>query len=86
MNLWSRREFLGASAWTLAGAALARGSAGTQESEPIIDIHQHTEYGGKRDKNWNPTGPGRTDEQLIAHQRAMGVTRFNLWKLLVLEG
>ena len=29
---------------------------------PVIDIHQHTDYAG------------RTDEQLIAHQRAMGVT------------
>ncbi|HUS36440.1 MAG TPA: amidohydrolase, partial [Verrucomicrobiae bacterium] len=32
------------------------------ESEPIIDIHQHTNYSG------------RTDDQLIAHQKAMGVT------------
>lgn len=31
-------------------------------AEPIIDIHQHTNYAG------------RTDEQLIAHQRALGVT------------
>src|SRR6185295_13643980 len=30
--------------------------------EPIIDIHQHTHYSG------------RTDEQLIRHQRVMGVT------------
>src|SRR4051812_26117494 len=30
--------------------------------EPIIDIHQHTNYSG------------RTDDQLIAHQRTMGVT------------
>ena len=29
---------------------------------PVIDIHQHTDYSG------------RTDEQLIAHQRKMGVT------------
>lgn len=32
-------------------------------AEPIIDIHQHTTYSG------------RTDEQLIAHQRTMGITR-----------
>ncbi len=32
------------------------------EPESIIDIHQHTDYSG------------RTDEQLIAHQRKMGVT------------
>ncbi len=32
-------------------------------SETIIDIHQHTNY------------HGRTDEQLIGHQRTMGVTK-----------
>lgn len=32
------------------------------EDERIIDIHQHTDYSG------------RTNEQLIAHQKAMGVT------------
>ena len=32
-------------------------------AEPIIDIHQHTNYSG------------RTDEELIAHQRTMGVTK-----------
>ena len=31
-------------------------------AEPIIDIHQHTNY------------TGRSDEQLLKHQRAMGVT------------
>ena len=40
----------------LACAALARSA----EPEAIIDIHQHTNY------------CGRTDEQLIAHQRRMG--------------
>ncbi|MBU6400654.1 MAG: amidohydrolase [Verrucomicrobia bacterium] len=30
--------------------------------EPVIDVHQHTNY------------HGRTDEELVAHQRAMGVT------------
>jgi hypothetical protein len=48
----SRRALL-----ALAGAALARGA------EPVIDIHQHTNYSG------------RTDEQLIAHQRAMGIAK-----------
>ena len=33
------------------------------KGEEIIDIHQHTDYSG------------RTDEQLIAHQRTMGVTK-----------
>ena len=31
-------------------------------AEPIIDIHQHTHY------------HGRTDEDLIKHQKTMGVT------------
>jgi predicted TIM-barrel fold metal-dependent hydrolase len=30
---------------------------------PVIDIHQHTNYSG------------RTDEQLLAHQRTMGITK-----------
>jgi predicted TIM-barrel fold metal-dependent hydrolase len=34
-----------------------------QAPEPIIDIHQHTNYSG------------RTDDELIAHQRKMGVTK-----------
>lgn len=34
----------------------------TQPAEPIIDIHQHTNY------------KGRTDEQLLRHQIAMGAT------------
>lgn len=33
-----------------------------EETEPIIDIHQHTNYSG------------RTDDQLLTHQRAMGIT------------
>ena len=34
-----------------------------QRVEPVLDIHQHTNYSG------------RTDDELIAHQRAMGVTK-----------
>jgi predicted TIM-barrel fold metal-dependent hydrolase len=34
-----------------------------QRAEPVLDIHQHTNYSG------------RTDDELIAHQRAMGVTK-----------
>src|ERR1041384_3385966 len=67
MNL-SRREFLGASAVALIAAR-------TQDAEPIIDIHQHTGYGGKRDKTGKGIDPGRTDEQLRAHQNARGVAR-----------
>lgn len=50
----SRRAFL-----AVAGSALAS-AAGT---EPVIDIHQHTNYSG------------RTDQELLAHQRTMGITR-----------
>ncbi len=48
----SRRVFLGA-----ACAGLAAGA------EPLIDIHQHTNY------------HNRTDDQLIAHQRNIGATQ-----------
>lgn len=48
----SRRAFLGVVASALAGPA-----------EPLIDIHQHTNY------------HGRTDGEMIEHQRRMGVTR-----------
>ena len=68
----SRRQFLAASgALALSACRTADGEA----PEPILDIHQHTNYGGKRDKDWNETAPGRSDEHLIAHQRAMGATR-----------
>jgi predicted TIM-barrel fold metal-dependent hydrolase len=50
----SRREFL-------AIAAIA--PLGAQPAEPIIDIHQHTNYSG------------RSDEELIRHQREMGVAK-----------
>jgi predicted TIM-barrel fold metal-dependent hydrolase len=44
-------------------AFLASAAAGlARASETVIDIHQHTNYAG------------RTDDELIAHQRAMGVT------------
>lgn len=57
----SRRDFLGALSVLTAGAAF--GAEGTSApAEPIIDIHQHTNYAG------------RTDEQLVMHQRTMGVT------------
>src|SRR6266705_2675015 len=43
----------------LAGAAIL----GADKKQEIIDIHQHTHYAG------------RSDETLIAHQRAMGITK-----------
>ena len=52
----SRRAFLGSAAAS-AAATLVRAS------EPVIDIHQHTNYAG------------RSDDELIAHQRTMGVSR-----------
>jgi predicted TIM-barrel fold metal-dependent hydrolase len=55
----SRREFLLATASALSAVTLV---AEEKAPEPIIDIHQHTNYSG------------RTNSQLIAHQKAMGVT------------
>jgi uncharacterized protein len=51
---------LAVGAAAVAGASMARGAEA--EPEPIIDIHQHTNYSG------------RGDSQLAAHQKAMGVT------------
>jgi uncharacterized protein len=55
-----RRDFL-----QMTGSALLAGCATAPEvsqSEPIIDVHQHTNY------------HGRSDADLFAHQKAMGVT------------
>lgn len=60
----SRRDVL-ASATTMFAASLLRAAQtepASQPDEPIIDIHQHTNYSG------------RTDEQLLYHQKAMGVS------------
>ena len=51
-EFFSRRVFLGI---TCAGLA--------HSAEPLIDIHQHTNY------------HNRPDDQLVAHQRKMGATR-----------
>lgn len=48
----TRRTFLAAAGLALAAA-----------DEPLIDIHQHTNY------------HDRTDDELVAHQRKMGVTK-----------
>ena len=53
----SRRNFLLSS-----GAALLAPRLFAEPGEPIIDIHQHTNY------------HARSNEDLIAHQRALGVT------------
>ncbi len=56
MMMITRRHLL------LQGAALSGLTYAAEPLEPVIDIHQHTNY------------QGRSDEHLIAHQRAMGVT------------
>src|SRR3954469_2245891 len=63
MRSLPRRHFLITAATATAAAVSGLARAQTPASEPIIDIHQHTNYSG------------RTDEQLIAHQRKMGVTQ-----------
>jgi predicted TIM-barrel fold metal-dependent hydrolase len=67
-----RRAFLGASSLAFLGAAVqavetdpfaeARGASQSQPPEPIVDIHQHLGYSG------------RSDDALLAHQRAIGAT------------
>jgi predicted TIM-barrel fold metal-dependent hydrolase len=74
MTPMTRREFLAAATIAAAGASL--GCQGAEPApEPIIDIHQHVNYGGPRDKKWQPIGPARSDAQLLQHQHNMGVTR-----------
>ncbi len=58
----SRRQFFGASAALLLAPRLRGADVGPAPAEPIIDIHQHLNYSG------------RTDEQFLAHQKAMGAT------------
>lgn len=54
----SRRQFITQSLALAGSAAFAQDPA----PEPIIDIHQHTDY------------HGRSNDHMIAHQRAMGIT------------
>jgi predicted TIM-barrel fold metal-dependent hydrolase len=61
-DMLTRREFVARGAAGAAGIAALAGF-GAAWPEEIVDIHQHTHYSG------------RSDETLIAHQRAMGVTR-----------
>jgi predicted TIM-barrel fold metal-dependent hydrolase len=64
---YTRRSFIQRSACAV-GAGITVGSApdlsamDRTAAAPIIDIHQHTDY------------HGRTAEQLLSHQRAMGIT------------
>ena len=57
----SRRTFLTAGL-ALGGLHAIGASAPNPPPEPVIDIHQHTHY------------HDRTDDQMLAHQRAMGIT------------
>ncbi|HEY2343304.1 MAG TPA: amidohydrolase family protein [Chthoniobacteraceae bacterium] len=57
MRTMTRRHFL----LSTTAVALATAASGA-DAEPVIDIHQHTDYSG------------RTDDELIAHQRTMGVS------------
>jgi predicted TIM-barrel fold metal-dependent hydrolase len=74
MSRMTRRKFLAVAGTAAAGASL-NWAAAEAASEPIIDIHQHLAYGGKRDQQGIQTGPGRTDQQFVEHQRNMGATR-----------
>ena len=58
----SRRRFIGASAALLLAPRVNAADADAAPTEPIIDIHQHTHY------------HRRTNQDLIKHQKAMGVT------------
>jgi predicted TIM-barrel fold metal-dependent hydrolase len=58
----TRRGFLAAGAGT-ALVACTRNSAAAEPAEPIIDIHQHTNY------------HGRSADELLAHQRTMGIAQ-----------
>lgn len=77
-NKYSRREFIIKNSVAGLGAALTMGIVPSllanslnqtegidlrNAAEPIIDIHQHTDYSG------------RANDLLIPHQRAMGVTK-----------
>ncbi|MEY4090450.1 MAG: hypothetical protein RJB55_2721 [Verrucomicrobiota bacterium] len=67
-----RRQFLVATAAAIAATRLPAAAT----AEPIIDIHQHTNYGGGRDKTtYAPILPRpRNDDELVSHQRGLGIT------------
>ena len=63
-NVWTRRAFLATAAVTLGCSQNTGGGEGSSPAAlgPVLDLHQHTNY------------QGRTDAQLIAHQKQIGVT------------
>ena len=71
----SRREFLVGSAAAVATVPFAFAADTKAPPEPIIDIHQHTNYGGRRDAAWKQIAPARSHAELLSHQRALGVTK-----------
>jgi len=73
MSRITRRKFLAAAAMAAAGSN--KSWAAEPAPEPIIDVHQHLSYGGKRDPQGVQIGPGRSDAQFIEHQHNMGVTQ-----------
>ena len=70
----SRRDFLVRSTAALVTTRFAFAAA-APVAEPIIDIHQHTNYGGQRNAAFQQIMPARSHADLLAHQRGMGVTR-----------
>jgi predicted TIM-barrel fold metal-dependent hydrolase len=59
----TRRQFVSGASAMLAGSMLRDRGFGAEAGKPeIVDIHQHTNY------------HGRSDADLIAHQKAMGVS------------
>lgn len=58
-----RREFLVGTSAFLAAMALKNKSFAADQNDPVIDIHQHTNY------------MGRTNDQLVNHQLKMGVSK-----------
>jgi predicted TIM-barrel fold metal-dependent hydrolase len=59
----SRRAFIAGACATACGAAVSGFEPAFSFADPIIDIHQHTHYSG------------RSDDDLVSHQRKMGIAR-----------
>jgi predicted TIM-barrel fold metal-dependent hydrolase len=59
----NRRSFLTAACATVAAGLVSRFEPPASTGEKIIDIHQHTHYSG------------RSDDDLVAHQRKMGISK-----------
>lgn len=59
----SRRDFIHRSALGACACGAIQPLTAATPSEPIIDIHQHVHY------------HGRSSQQMIAHQRAMGISK-----------